>query len=97
MLREFGSSTKEMDLIDKRQLSTEQMLNVVSMTLMDGNKNTLPHPEVSWSSFRTTVLKSTAPDVFDPRVKIFCKNINLQTLQNIYGPKNNSSGSCNIS
>ena len=96
-MREFGSSSKEVDLIDERQLSTEQMLNVVSMTLMDGNKNTLPHPEVSWSSFRTTVLKSTAPDVFDPRVKIFCKNINLQTLQNIYGPKNNSSGSCNIS
>ena len=95
-MREFGASSKDMDLIDERLLSPEQMLSVVSVVLMDGNKNTLPHPEVSWPSFKAAVLNSTAADVFDPRMKVVCRPVNLQKLQNDYGP-NKGSSACNIS
>ena len=50
-LREFGISTKELDLLDERKLSSEQARVCVAL-ILGGKADDYPHPEVDWSAFK---------------------------------------------
>lgn len=55
-LREFGISSKEIDLLDERTLSSEQARTCLSI-LLGGNLDDYPHPEVDWYKFKSFLEK----------------------------------------
>eukprot|EP01034_Spumella_vulgaris_P028939 gene28939-35894_t len=72
-LREFGLSVKELDLMDERRLSLEELRRVCTY-IYGGSVDTFPHPEADWNGFiaavehaNTTVAKTWNPISQQPR------------------------------
>ena len=87
-LREFGEAMREMDLLDERLLSAEQMVNVLTALLMDGASSKLPHPEVDFKAFLTAVQSRLTKDrrIFCPVRKSIVDWVDLRSLAKHYGP-----------
>ncbi len=65
-LREFGACVKEFDLIDEKSLNSEQARLIISYILFDGDVSKVPHPEIDWQGFISTVKKANVTKkVFD--------------------------------
>ena len=87
-LREFGEAMREMDLLDERLLSAEQMLAVTQVLIMDGSRSKLPHPEVDFKAFATAVEAQLTKDrrVFCPVRNAVVDWVDLRSLARHYGP-----------
>jgi hypothetical protein len=53
-LREFGISAKELDLLDEKLLSLENVATVCSM-IFGGSKDNYPNPHVDWNRFQESI------------------------------------------
>ena len=93
-LREFGVHMKELDLLDERLLSVDQMRTVCSV-LFNMPASEIPHPEVDFTAFIHSIetLNREAAQVFSPYHKKVVPLVDIRQLKACYGPKS----SCIIS
>ena len=61
-LREFGTTLKEIDLLDESRLTSEQIRSMVSI-ILGGNKDSYPHPEVDMDGFEKAVQEKLSQEV----------------------------------
>ena len=93
-MREFGASSKELDLIDESPLGAEQM-----SILLSGFLNVkLPHPEADFPKFLDSLRRASDSEtkLFDPLSQSFMPWIDRQEMTRMYGRRQQST-SCNIS
>eukprot|EP01034_Spumella_vulgaris_P023153 gene23153-29346_t len=90
-LREFGCSVKEIDLLDERKLTLEEVRKVCSL-IFGGSVENYPHPEVNWDAFLKTVEEENykAGMVWSPMTKQSVKWVNTHMLTHVY----KNSGCC---
>ncbi len=101
-MREFGSSLKELDLLDESLLSSEQMRAVVCNLLFDGKKSNTPNPDEDFDVFAQEVRQkmdqsSKRGKTFDMVTKKYCDLIKLNNLRSKYSVGNMQSVSCVVS
>ena len=96
-LREFGVKVKELDLIDERLLSTEQMLKILSM-IFDKPVKEIPPPDFDWATFEEWVnlQNRSVTHTYNPNTasKALEPWVNIKNLRNCYNP--NAGGCCSI-
>ena len=98
-LREFGVKVKELDMIDERKLTTQQMQKYLSI-LFNCNLSDVPSPDFDWNTFEDWVkmqnkkVKST----FNPNSTSTNPEewINIRALRSCYNP-NAGAGCCTVS
>lgn len=94
--REWGSTLKELDLIDEMKLSSEQMRIVVANIVSDGNVTDWPHVELDFNDFIRIINTYQAKiTVFDPLQMKRVHPINVYHLKAIYNTHQNSQV-CNV-
>ena len=101
-MREFGSSSKELDLLDESLLSTEHMRAVVCNLLFDGKKSNTPNPDEDFDAFAREVRQKmdqniTRSQTFDMVSKRYCDLIKMDKLRAKYSGDDMQSVSCVIS
>ncbi len=96
-LREFGVKVKELDMIDERKLTTQQMIKYLSI-LFNCEVSTIPQPDFDWGTFEKWVKDNNTKvqNTFNPNSS---KNspepwINISQLNACYNP--NAGGCCQI-
>eukprot|EP01034_Spumella_vulgaris_P028940 gene28940-35895_t len=84
-LREFGCSTKELDLLDERKLSLEEVRKVCSY-IYGGSVDSFPHPEVDWIHFCNCIThhNDTIPKVWCPRSQQLGPWVDVNVLKYSY-------------
>lgn len=87
-LREWGVRFKELDFLDEKKLSYEEMKRVCSNILLGGDSE-LPEPELDWKVFERSVRDASnqQPEVFDPITKKMHRWIKASELNKAYDPK----------
>jgi hypothetical protein len=82
-LREFGTSFKEMDLIDECAFGSEQMATMLNSLF--GCK--LPHPDIDYGVFRAEVVRynNLTDQIFNPLTGRYDKIVNLKEMDKAYG------------
>ena len=61
-LRDFGTTLKEIDLLDESRLTSEQIRSIVSI-LLGGNKDSYPHPDVDMDGFKKVIQEKLNQEV----------------------------------
>jgi len=79
-LREFGSSLKELDLIDEAALSSEQMCIVASALVVPAGHPRLPLPDNDFDAFLAAVKMHNTRLVFDPILRSPAPILNVPKL-----------------
>lgn len=83
-LREFGSSLKELDLIDEAALSSEQMCIVASALVVPRGRPRLPLPDEDFDAFLAAVKMHNTRLVFDPILRLPAPILNVQKLISMF-------------
>ena len=88
-MREFGSSLKELDLLDESLLSSEHMRTVVCNLLFDGEKKETPNPDEDFDAFFRKVRQKMdqsgkRKQIFDMVSKKYCELIKMEKLSATY-------------
>ena len=101
-MREFGSSLKELDLLDESLLPTEHMRAVVCNLLFDGKKSDIPNPDEDFDAFASAVRQKMDKNkqknqTFDMVSKKYCDLIKMDKLASKYSGGNTQSVSCVVS
>eukprot|EP01038_Epipyxis_sp_PR26KG_P015436 gene15436-20825_t len=91
--REFGTSVKELDLLDEKLLLKEQVRRLAK-TIFGGDLSHYPDPEVDWNEFveKIDYENERAPKVWNPITKTNSSWINISMLNSKY-----TTGPCTIS
>jgi len=96
-LREFGCGSKELDALDERALSLDQIHGVVPL-LLGGGKSIYPHPDVDWKGFKGAVDAKLRSDPLNKMFHIPTSSkrdiIDLKSMGTKYGKEG---GCCTIS
>ena len=101
--REFGTPSKELDLLDESALSSEQMRVVVCNLLFEGRKQSVPNPDEDWTGFIGEVknrmkIEGTSNKVLDMVSKRRCDVIKLEKLKQMYSQNSfDGSKACTMS
>ena len=87
-LREFGTSAKELDLLDERRLHPEEMRTVCAR-ILGGDIDNYPHPQTEWGAFLHYVRERNArtTHTWNPIDQVNAPWININKLETIYKPK----------
>lgn len=98
-LREFGACVKEFDLIDEKTLNSEQARLIISYVLFNGDVSKVPHPEMDWQGFISTVKKANlTKSVFDTITGKTTNWIDINKLEKAIRPNSDeNSRVCQIS
>lgn len=95
-MREFGVHIKELDMIDERKLTDQQMMKVMSI-LFNCNVRDVPNSQVDWAVFQEWVvaMNSSTPPTFNPTTSSQTVEpwIQIDKLKQSYGPPG---GCCTI-
>merc|ERR1711916_407339 len=91
-LREFGISTKELDLLDESRLSSDQARVCISL-ILGGKADDYPHPEVEWPAFKALLQKKLQENEmqWSPVKKRMKPWISVSKFGKIYGKESKCS------
>ena len=86
-LREFGVTLKELDMIDERKLTSDQIMTICGM-ILDIPVEEMPHPDVDFNSFMTLIneRQKLLPQIWSPLRRRMASWIDVAQLRWQYGP-----------
>eukprot|EP01039_Chlorochromonas_danica_P002769 gene2769-3023_t len=100
-IREFGVVMKEMDIIDEKTITMEQMRAFCAFLLCKGDIEALPHPALNWNLFAAALKEALRQHekVFCPVSQTVKPWIDVPALYRTYAKeiKSNQPGSCSLS
>jgi hypothetical protein len=93
-LREFGVFMKDLDMLDERLLSAEQMRSVCAL-VFNVPVSMIPHPEVDFEGFiqYISTFANDTPKAYSLAKRKYMPLVDVTTLRAMYGPRS----SCIIS
>ena len=86
LTRQFGISVKELDQLDEKQLTADQVRDVCAL-ILGGNADDYPHPAVDAKGFARAVQdrNNQEPKVWNPVTKKMANWIEIDKMKHITG------------